>query len=667
MSQKRYHSIAYPCPLCGGVTDCRTLERGSVHCRRTSQAMTPAGFRYSGEDNQGFQVFWPDTDANDGANRQHTKPRPRPSPAVTDAAGKPINADVDLPAWLVEKRARNQRYMDDCAARGVTPPAAPDRFTEIIRDRLPMTPAQRDILATRLCLPLGVFDLLGVQWLWDADGYGHPGWCFEERDAAGKLIGFALRFLNDDRKRSAGQRGLSVASGWDDASHAKQPILFPEGASDTLALAAMGLSAIGRPGNKSRIDELCEWVTPNAGAIGNRPLVVMGENDLDPATGRWPGRDGAVATAQTLANHTGRPVYIAYPPIGCKDVRDIVKQHAQDIRDRKMTLADLGATMLTVWQRDSMPLTAADQQPATLPATAYEPPASLNLDPMRPMPDWLADDGSESIQRLTCPHRRGVKSYRAADGTVCVALHDCRSLDCPKCGPVKRRQYGETVAVRIREYARECGADAIEPQLLLWHCLESHWKHAYDRLHRHDAKYFRVTTNGDSGDEPRYLVVSTVLPQLTVAAAGAVDSVTPAQAIAALGRAILAMPLCEKGFTSSVSWKLIDEPRTKPQGFVRIGKVSTSPKAVCSILDYHGIDYDLVDKRGRFWERYAIYFRPGEIRDHILNDIDIGEPTPNDPDYGLSLWGGGKNEDSDTINTGGTAGNVRDADFAMHW
>src|SRR5262249_449698 len=94
-------------------------------------------------------------------------------------------------------------------------------------------------------------------------------------------------------------------------------IYLPEGASDTLALSALGLPAIGRPSNTGGADHLATLLRD---VPRDRQIVVLAECDPK-ADGKWPGRDGAIRTATTLAEKLGRAVHWAVPANGGKDVR----------------------------------------------------------------------------------------------------------------------------------------------------------------------------------------------------------------------------------------------------------------------------------------------------------------------------------------------------------
>src|SRR5262249_37217076 len=139
---------------------------------------------------------------------------------------------------------------------------------------------------------------------------------FPERDAAGRLIGI-LKRLPDGQKRMhpGSRRGLTMPGGWADE---EGPLFLVEGPSDTLALVACGLSALGRSSNAGGAEHLVPLL---ARLSRPRPVVVVGENDAKP-DGSWPGRDGAKRLAASLATGLDRIVHVTLPPPEYKDVRE---------------------------------------------------------------------------------------------------------------------------------------------------------------------------------------------------------------------------------------------------------------------------------------------------------------------------------------------------------
>src|SRR5205085_334883 len=109
------------------------------------------------------------------------------------------------------------------------------------------------------------------------------------------------------------KRGLIIPEGWE---RRKGPVLLAEGASDTAALHALGLAAVGRPSNGGGVQALAELLRGC-----DREVIVLGE--FDPKRdGTWPGLTGAQAVAAQLAGRLGRQVRWALPPDQAKDVRE---------------------------------------------------------------------------------------------------------------------------------------------------------------------------------------------------------------------------------------------------------------------------------------------------------------------------------------------------------
>lgn len=177
-----------------------------------------------------------------------------------------------------------------------------------------MKPGDREGLAAALGLPADVLAALGVgvsEW-----GPGmRPVFSFPEVDAGGVVIGINQRFADGSKKLIfGGHRGLSVPAGWADRPG---PVYVVEGASDTLAMTAAGLAAVGRPSNSGGVEHL---VGLFASLPADRDVIILGENDRK-ENGSWPGRDGAETVAGAVARRLNRPVRWALPPAEAKDVR----------------------------------------------------------------------------------------------------------------------------------------------------------------------------------------------------------------------------------------------------------------------------------------------------------------------------------------------------------
>jgi hypothetical protein len=185
----------------------------------------------------------------------------------------------------------------------------------------------RAALAAALQLPPGVLDALPSIG-WNSDDKWGPCWTIPEFGAGEKVVGIGRRYVRSictgpyegKDKLALGNRGLIVPSGWRDRPG---PVHVPEGPSDTLALTAAGLAAVGRPSNTGGVDLLAALLKD---LPADHEILITGENDARPSKTRpgeieWPGRDGARQTAEALTARLGRPVMWAMPPAEYKDVR----------------------------------------------------------------------------------------------------------------------------------------------------------------------------------------------------------------------------------------------------------------------------------------------------------------------------------------------------------
>jgi hypothetical protein len=178
-----------------------------------------------------------------------------------------------------------------------------------------LTPQLANELAGILGLPVVVLSELKLLGFCAKGPFGSSCWTFPEVNGAGNVIGITCRHRDGSKKAwPDGKRGLSLPARWQER---EGPILLPEGASDTLASTALGFSAIGRPSNMGGVEHLAELLH---GFPADRQIIVLGEFDVNDK-GQWPGRDGAVKTADELSARLGRSVQWALPPDRAKDAR----------------------------------------------------------------------------------------------------------------------------------------------------------------------------------------------------------------------------------------------------------------------------------------------------------------------------------------------------------
>jgi len=181
-------------------------------------------------------------------------------------------------------------------------------------------------LAANLGLPPGtiseqMFPLLG----WFGVANLQPIFCTPETDAAGRVVGYIERYGKGCGREVQGKylekiaatgcgRGLTIFTGWRDRSG---PFFCVEAFSDTAAMTAAGLCCVGRPNNDMGAEFLAELLKDWP---ADREIVICGEHDIKP-DGDWPGDRGARTVARELVCRLNRPITIAFPPNGAKDVR----------------------------------------------------------------------------------------------------------------------------------------------------------------------------------------------------------------------------------------------------------------------------------------------------------------------------------------------------------
>jgi hypothetical protein len=244
-----------------------------------------------------------------------------PVPGFVDLGPAPRDPQFNLyrrdddPELYAKRNQRNslKPAANGHAVRKVAPADPPIDWTAKAKEYAAnLTPELRHELALLLGVPdAAVNDMCLV-------GYSptDAAWTFPEVDGQGNVVGITRRY-RDGRKMAlpGSRRGLTITAGW----VGKGGVVFcPEGASDVLALAALGLPAVGRPGARAGVEHLAEYLreVPPAWKI-----TIIAENDQKEG-GAWPGREGAVATAAEVQQRLpDRHVYWAMPPGGAKDVR----------------------------------------------------------------------------------------------------------------------------------------------------------------------------------------------------------------------------------------------------------------------------------------------------------------------------------------------------------
>lgn len=97
---------------------------------------------------------------------------------------------------------------------------------------------------------------------------------YPERDARGNTVGICIRQWNGRKSEVPGsRRGLCYAAG---ILRRRGAVYLPEGMTNTAALMAMGLCAIGRPSNSGGAELLIEMLSAES---HKREIIVLANND----------------------------------------------------------------------------------------------------------------------------------------------------------------------------------------------------------------------------------------------------------------------------------------------------------------------------------------------------------------------------------------------------
>lgn len=343
------------CPICGHKGWCGLSDEDLILCKRPPSPPEVPGYIYKGLAKDGTTAMYVEAGKE---RRQVGGPPPAPRAQANQPSASPGALEAAHAAAVAA-----------------------------------LTPELRSALVAELGLPEAILSELAIGWSDTARHHADReivgAYIFPEHDGQGRLIGVSYRFpaakvagLTDGDGKPLGnkssptgyKRGLTLPLAWREMP---DPTLIVEGPTDALAARALGLSAIGRPSNHGGVDfvaQLCR----------HRRIIIVGENDRKP-DGRWPGKEGAEAVARRLEAQWQRPVPVAYPPEGMKDLRDWVR------------------TLVPAW--DAADLPAVRQ--AVL--DAVQPPALLLLAQER-----------DKRGRVT------VKVFNRDDGASAVAIHSDR-------------------------------------------------------------------------------------------------------------------------------------------------------------------------------------------------------------------------------------------------
>lgn len=331
-----------PCPVCGTPSKgCSATADGLHLCR--------------GEPRLGWRRLHP---APDSAGFHHYRPE----------GGSP----------------RGQRSRKRAHAKGKTPTGS-DFRAQAERFARSLTPARSAEFERRLGLPAGaaaLLPLLGTCGVWSTGSI----FTWPEFEPSGRVAGIMERqppradqTRDQQKMQRGGRRGLTLVDGWRERSG---PALIVEGASDTLAASAAGLSAVGRPGAGAGTDLLVQLL---GDWPGDRGILIVAEPD--PA-----GRDGAERLAGDLVRRMRRPIGVALAPEGAKDTRAWLT-HADrggadwSDRGRAFLSAIEGAT--TWYRPEANPETVLTTAPPNPAPTGTPPPGASSPNSAPSIPSVL--------------------------------------------------------------------------------------------------------------------------------------------------------------------------------------------------------------------------------------------------------------------------------------
>ena len=212
----------------------------------------------------------------------------------------------------------DRRYV--CRERFANPEVIAESYCQVRRDFSRdmqlhvgfLRPHHVDALASQLGVQREALNDFHLGYWHDKDG---PYWAIPEMEPDGRIVGIMRRYLDGSKKALAGgSRGLTGAYNWHSYNG---PIVVPEGFSDTVALQACGIPAVGRPSARGGGDLLIDLANRYS-----REIVIVGENDRKP-DGSWPGQTGANTIAAQLSTNMHRTVPVIMPPAEYKDARQL--------------------------------------------------------------------------------------------------------------------------------------------------------------------------------------------------------------------------------------------------------------------------------------------------------------------------------------------------------
>jgi hypothetical protein len=650
-----------------------------IHCKKIKHEVY--GFSFWDTDSIGFGMH----STYEDAERYRSDHRPRhktTSTPIADAVLKEMRADTVQNAKAEREAARKEA---DVQKR--------------LRERRPMDEFELDYFCQHLGgFSLNIAKLFDVQVfinstsradLRQAQPEGMYPWgtiveyISPEKDASGKLIGINRRFQPDHDykskitgkistdKKAGRTRGVVIpdeSQQFDDLPIAhSRTLIICEGLTGAMAHRQMGFRVIGKPSNTGGSEILTRLLHAEYARSPFDTVLIVGDNDLNEEEKRWPGRDGAIATAYALAaaginqlgtsNGSNVKILVTFPPAPHKDARDAWST-------RNIDSISFGRSLLAHYLEQARPLFALIDQPSTISISTPTPQAigtdgatasgssletslSTGRKPFEIIPidpQYRASSNmparlsvlSSSPASMWCPNpNRSLYQNLFTDQTA-IWLHPCRRNDCPVCGERNRDQKSATISHHIGEFV-----DAGGTELHMLEVRPDDWADvsaALRKKRRRDqdepsaaVNYFCVS------DETRdtYTVVATVKPPSKKILNH--RTVLPIDAMIHILEIVEGWRQVKQEFwSSSRGWKLIGNEKPdsdkKWAGWTRVCGIRATVETIVRILNAHDIDRKQRTIALPFWSWRMWIWENTAASEKAVEDILNGELGTSDID-----------------------------------
>lgn len=620
----QYATASNPCPACGGKTDCRfSLDSGAIHCRRCSTFAPPIGYDYRGDDKHGFRMFFPERfSPRDHVENVRSFEQPPP----------------DLAAQRAAKEAAEKKSHD---------------WYVKVSEAKPIKPRQRALFARQLGLPLSFIDTFRLRY--------HGKLCtlvYDMFDGASSHVGSGTRSIGGRQKLYAGNVGVMLPESIDEPNG----VLFcVEGLSDALTLNGLDMRTIGRPSNLGGAEEFAQIVASRIEAKeggSKQKIVIIGENDarmrINPQTDAeeflWPGRQGAESVAQHVANQLRRTVFVVFPPDEEKDIRswfhNLVKTHGLDPHSPESFVLNpswMIADKMRGWLTDPSNFECFEPKEKTESSTSrrdFDADNISGLDDPSFLEKIKADREANETAQLTftrsCPTPIQIFQSHPLRNKHRYLTVSCDRLNCPHCGPVKKRHYSASAHANIGKYLASEQASGRSPALFAfeispedWSRVTAYFRKVRARRRRNNdpapVEHMAIHPFNDLG---KIVCLSTVLP-LGVEQLELDPKSLNLSAMALFNAAIeriLPTIYDKRPFRGSSGWGLIEE-KSIPQGWKNVTQANTDSATVEQIVAAYGANEPQISKGGPWYRRYqALTFSSMLIPDlkHFAQECEVG-------------------------------------------